>query len=141
MKRFVLAVIAVFVAWSAMDYVIHGVFLKSLYEATAELWRPEDEMKSLMWLMYIVTAVVSVAFACLYCLLVSPKSVIAGVKYGLLFGIATGFPMGFGTYCYTPLPLPLAWIWFIGALLKATVAGVIVGAIIKCAGAKTEGAS
>ena len=128
MKRFVLAIIAVFVAWSAMDYLIHEVILKSIYQDTAELWRPVDEMK--MGLMFLVTAVVAVVFACLYCSLVSPKSLAAGLKYGLLFGIATGVPMGFGTYCFTPIPLTLAWGWFIGSLVRAIVAGAIVAAII-----------
>ncbi len=45
MKRIVLAVLAVFVAWSAMDFVIHGLILASSYEATAQLWRPMNEMK------------------------------------------------------------------------------------------------
>ena len=40
MKRIVLAVVAVFVAWSALDFVIHGLILASSYEATARLWRP-----------------------------------------------------------------------------------------------------
>ena len=46
MKRSLLAVLAIFVAWSAMDVLLHGVFLTSSYAATAALWRPMPEMKT-----------------------------------------------------------------------------------------------
>jgi hypothetical protein len=44
-KRFVLAAFAVFMAWSVLDFLIHGLPLQSTYEATASLWRPMGEMK------------------------------------------------------------------------------------------------
>jgi len=128
-RRFILAVVAVFVAWSVLDFIIHGLILQSTYQATAQLWRPMGQIK--MGLMYLVTFVVAASFAGLYAILVSPKSAAAGLKYGLLFGIATGFPMGFGTYSYMPVPLTLAVTWFIGSLIEMIVAGAIVGAIIK----------
>jgi hypothetical protein len=130
-KRFLLAVVAIFVAWSVMDFVIHGLILKSTYQATAQLWRPMDQMK--MGLMYAVSIVGAVAFAGLYAAAVQQKSLAAGLKYGFLFGIATGFPMGFGTYCVMPVPLYLAIVWFLGALVEYTVGGALVGAIIMTA--------
>jgi len=45
MRRVSFAVIAVFVAWSLMDFVMHGVILASSYAATQALWRPMNEMK------------------------------------------------------------------------------------------------
>jgi len=64
MKRFVLAVLAVFAAWSALDFLIHGMILRSAYEATAALWRPMGEMK--MGLMYVVGVIAAAAFVGLY---------------------------------------------------------------------------
>ena len=127
-KRFVLAVLAIFVAWSVLDFLIHGLILQSTYEATAQLWRPMDEMK--VGLMYLVTVVVAATFTAIYALLVAPKSVSSGVKYGLLFGVATGFPMAFGTYSVMPVHLYLSVVWLLGALVEMTVGGVIIGAII-----------
>lgn len=128
-RRFILAVVAVFIAWSVLDFIIHGLILQSTYQATAQLWRPMGQMK--MGLMYVVTFVGAASFAGLYAVLVSPKSAATGLKYGLLFGIAIGFPMGFGTYSYMPVPLTLAVTWFIGSLIEMIVAGAIVGATIK----------
>ena len=129
MKRTILAVVAIFIAWSAMDFLIHGMFLQSTYEATAPLWRPMDEMN--MPLMYFVTLVFTVAFVAIYRLLVTPKSIMSGIQFGALFGLAVGISMGFGSYSYMPIPVSLAWSWFMGSLVEAIVAGAIVGAILK----------
>jgi len=43
MKKAILSILAVFIAWSAMDFVIHGVILRSSYAATVSLWRPMSE--------------------------------------------------------------------------------------------------
>lgn len=128
-KRAVLAVIAVFIAWSALDFVIHGVLLQSAYEATADLWRPMDEMN--IPLMYLVTLVFAAAFVAIYLLLVEPKSAGSGVLFGVLFGLAVGVSMGFGSFSYMPIPLSLAWSWFLGTLVECTVAGAITGLIVR----------
>lgn len=135
-KRAALAGIAIFMAWSVLDFLIHGLILKSTYEATASLWRPMDEMK--MGLMYVVGAVGAAAFVGLYGAVVKPKSIASGLKYGLLFGIATGFPMGFGTYCVMPVPVHMAFVWFLGSLVETFVGGAIAGAIIKPSGSVSD---
>lgn len=135
-KRVVLAIVAVFIAWSVLDFFIHGLMLQSAYAATASLWRPMGEMK--MGLMYVVGAVGAAAFVGLYTAVVNPKSMAAGLKYGLLFGIATGFPMGFGTYCVMPIPVYMALVWFVGSLVETVVGGAIMGAIMKPPGSVSE---
>ena len=135
-KRVILAIAAVFVAWSVLDFLIHGLMLRSTYEATASLWRPMGEMK--MGLMYVVGAVGAATFVGLYAAVVKPKSIAAGLKYGFLFGIATGFPMGFGTYCVMPVPVNLAFAWFGGSLVEAVVGGAITGAIIRTSGSESD---
>jgi len=128
MKRTILAVIAVFIAWSILDFVIHGLLLQSTYEATASLWRPMDEMN--MPLIYLVTLAYAACFVAIYGVLISEKSFTAGIKFGGLFGLAAGISMGFGSYSYMPIPLTLAWSWFFGMLIEGIVAGALVGAIL-----------
>lgn len=43
-KRVIMATIAVFIAWSILDFLIHGVLLQSIYAVTSHLWRPMDQM-------------------------------------------------------------------------------------------------
>ena len=129
MKKIVLSVIAVFVAWSVLDFVIHGVILKSAYEATANLWRPMNEMK--MKVMHMAVLITSFAFAWIYGRMISNKSIAAGLKFGLWWGLGAGVSMGYGTYSVMPIPYLMALIWFLGSLLEGAVAGLIVGGIVK----------
>jgi hypothetical protein len=128
-KRTIWAVVAVFVAWSVLDFILHGLLLRSTYEATASLWRPMDQMS--IPLMYFVTFVFTVCFVLIYGFLVGQKSLVTGIRYGALFGLASGISMGFGSYCYMPIPLTLAWSWFVGTWIETIAAGAIVGAIMK----------
>ncbi len=129
MVPFLLASLAVFVAWSGLDFLIHGVLLMKAYEATADLWRPMAEMKQ--GLMSAVTGAEALGFTGIYAVLVNPKSAAAALKYGLIFGLATGVAMGFGSYCYMPIPMDLAAAWFGGTLVKCVVAGLLAGWIVK----------
>lgn len=139
MKRIILAVIAVFVLWQVLDFVIHGLILTKTYEATASLWRPMAEMK--MGLMRVVTALAAAAFVCLYAWLIRDKSPATGLSYGLIFGVATGVSMGFGIYCVMPVPSILAIVWCVGSVVESALAGWLVGCIVRETAPKPVSAS
>ena len=139
LKRFVVASIAVCFAWVILDIIIHSVLLTKTYEATADLWRPMEEMKTA--LMNVVKQIAAICFVAIYACLISPKSMRSGIKYGLLWGIGTGIGMGFGTYSVMPIPLSLGVTWFIGTIVEAVVAGIITAAIIKEAATEAEPAA
>lgn len=128
-KKTVLAIVAVFLVFSVLDFIIHGVLLKSAYQATAHLWRPESEMN--MLLMSFVTLLFSIGFVLIYSLLVNPKSMSASLKYGLIFGAASAVSMGLGSYGYMPIPLSLGMYWLIATLLEIIIAGAVVGLIVR----------
>ncbi len=129
MKKYLLASLAVFIAWAVLDFIIHGMLLMGAYEASASLWRPMEDMS--MGLMYLVTALVALAFTAIYAFHVKGSSVGAGAKFGLLYGLATGISMGFGSYLYMPIPYSLAWGWFLGTVVEAVVGGALAGWIVK----------
>jgi hypothetical protein len=129
MKKLILSVLAVFIAWSVMDFVIHGMILSPSYAATASLWRPMGEMK--MTVMYVSVFIASFTFVLIYFLLISKKGISTGLKYGLLFGLSTGVPMGYGSYSVMPIPYLMAFTWCFGSVVEAAVGGLIVGAIIR----------
>ena len=128
LKSVILAIIAVFIAWSVLDFLIHGMLLKEAYEATAHLWRPMQEMN--MTLMHGVTLVLAVLFVELYAVCVSDKSLSMGLKFGVIFGLAAGV-MAASSYLYMPIPLSLAIDWFVGTLVEFVVAGWLVGLLVK----------
>ena len=129
MKRTILAVLAVFVTWSALDFVIHGLILGSIYEATPALWRPKAEMK--MGLMYVTVLMSAAVFVYIYARFITGKGVKTAVLYGLVFGIGAGVPMGYGTYSVMPIPYVMAFVWFAGSVVEAVAAGLVAGLIIK----------
>lgn len=129
MKKTILSILAVFIAWSVMDYVIHGVILRSAYAATASLWRPMGEMKTS--LMYFSVMIASITFVLIYSLLISRKGISTGLKYGALFGLSAGVSMGYGSYSVMPIPYHMAFTWCFGSVVEAMVGGLILGWIIR----------
>jgi hypothetical protein len=92
MKKTALSIIGVVVAWSVMDFVIHGMILESSYASTATLWRPMGEMK--MSLMHFAVIISAITFVLVYSLFFSQKGISTGLKYGLRFpcGSRCGIP-------------------------------------------------
>ena len=127
-KRTILATLAVYVAWSVLDFIMHGVILSSSYEATANLWRPMEEMK--MGLMYVVVLISTLTFVSIYAYFFKERTLATGLKYGLLFGVGVGSGMGYGTYSVMPIPYEMAMVWFLGTVVETTVGGILVGLII-----------
>ena len=129
MKKTLLAILAVFVSWQILDFVIHNLILMGTYAATQELWRPMEEMK--MGLMLLVSIVASASFVLIYDWFFKEKNMMVGIKYGLVFGIGAGISMGYGTYSVQPIMYYTALGWFLGTIVETTVAGLITGLIIK----------
>ena len=132
-KRSLLAVLAIFVAWSAMDFLLHGVFLTSSYAATAALWRPMPEMK--MGLISFTILVSAFVFVYIYYRFFAEKTLGAAVKWGVLFGVSSGFSMGIGTYAVMPVPVPvpeaMSMAWVFGTIAEGVVGGLLLGVIAR----------
>ena len=128
LKGIVLAIVAIFIAWSALDFVIHGLLLKEAYEATAHLWRAMQDTN--MMLMHAVTLAIAICFVLLYQRCVGEKSVAMGLKLGVFFGLAAAI-MSASAYVYMPIPFTLAIDWFVGTLVKFIAAGWLVGLLVK----------
>jgi len=126
--RPLVAALAILVAWTLLDFLLHRLLLASIYDASPSLWRPLDQMN--VTLIYAMTFVLIGVFVGIYKFLVRPKSLRAGLFLGTFIGLALGVSAGFGTFIHMPIPLALAWGWFIGGWLKGLAAGAIVGALI-----------
>lgn len=129
MKKLLGSILAIFLSWSVINFIIHGVILKNAYQETAQLWRPMEEMK--MGLNYFVVLVSAIVFTVIYKRLISNKNMLNAIQYGVLFGIGTGISMGYGSYSVMPITNATALTWFLGSFIEAVVAGILVGAIIK----------
>ena len=128
-KKILMATVSVFVLWSVLDFLIHGVLLRTAYEATASLWRPMAQMK--MGLMYVTVLIASFMFVLIYSRFITPKTPASGCKFGLLYGIGVGVGMGYGTYSVMPIPYSMALAWFLGSVAEAALGGFVLGLIFR----------
>jgi hypothetical protein len=128
LMRLLLSSLAILIAWTVFDLLMHRLLLRPVYAESASLWRPFDQMNVV--LIYIVTFTLIATFVGTYWLLIRPKSVGAGIGFGAFIGLALGISAGFGTYIHMPIPRTLAWGWLIGGWLKGIAAGAILGMVI-----------
>ncbi len=130
-KRWVITSLVVFVVSQILDYVIHGVILAGAYQATAMLWRPMEEMMSMMWMMWVSGLVFSFIFVFVFAKGYEGKGIWEGLRFGLLMGVFFGVPMSLGTYASMPITAGIAWGWFIYGVIEMALLGIIAALLYK----------
>ena len=128
-KKIVVSGLVVFILWSVLGFLMNGVILRSAYEATLALWRPMAEMKT--GLMYATTLIQALAFVSIFAWLASEKTLGRGIQFGLLYGVAVGIGMGYGTYSVMPIPYHMALVWFLGTLVQTILGGILAALIMR----------
>ncbi len=119
-KRFVVAWIAVFVAWMAGSFVVHGVLLKADYMSVPNLFRPEAEAQQLFPLMLLAHVILAGAFVWIYARGVEDAPWTGqGLRFGLAVAFLTAVPMYIIYHVVQPMPGTIAvkQILFDGVLL------------------------
>ena len=132
-KKWLIAALGVFIAYFAMEFVVHGVIMKPLYEQTASVWRPEEYMRKLMLWMMAGQAIFSVMFVLIYAkgYDASKPGPAQGARYGLLIGLLTA-PMGaLVWYAILPIPETIPVYWFVSGLVESVVIGAVAGALYR----------
>lgn len=123
MRKLFLASFLVFISFVVLDGVIHGVFLRHLYERVCGLWRLDVQDKA--WIMIVLDYLTAVLFVYIFTFGRENKGVAEGVRYGLLMGLFFSLIGVFGQYVVYPLPFQLAAGWFFFNLVEFVVAGII----------------
>lgn len=123
-----LSSLAILMAWTVLDVLLHRLALRSLYAQDPQLWRAFDRLN--VALIYLVTGILIASYVLTYWLLIRPKSLTAGIGFGSLLGLTLGLAVAGGTYIHMPIPRALAWGWLVGGCLKGIAAGAILGALI-----------
>jgi len=132
-KQCLIASVVVFVVFFIVEYVVHGIFLKEIYQETADLWRPEADMKKMMWFMWLGYLIFSPIFVCIYSKgYEEGKSGIGqGFRYGLSIGLLIAPLSALGWYAVLPIPGQLAVCWLVTGIIEFTLLGLVVGLIYK----------
>jgi len=130
-KTFWIGFVVVFIVWQVIGFAVHGVMLADTYLALSDVFRPEAEMNSIMWLMFLSSALYLFLFCYIFTKGYEGKGVGEGVRYGLLMGLFMSIPMAIDQYVVYPLTSNLAVIWFVGGVVSFMIAGAIFAAIYK----------
>jgi hypothetical protein len=130
-KTFWIGFIVVYIVWQVIGFGVHGVLLGDTYRAMAEVFRPEAVMNSMMWMMFLSSALYLLLFCYIFTKGYEGKGVGEGLRFGLLMGLFMSIPMALDQYVVYPLTTNLAVIWFVTGVVSFMIAGAIFAGIYK----------
>jgi hypothetical protein len=137
-KTFWIGFIVVYIVWQAISFVVHGVLLADTYRAMGEVFRPEEVMNSMMWMMFLSSALYMLLFCYIFTKGHEGKGIGEGLRYGLLMGLFLSIPSSLDQYVIYPLTSNLAVIWFVSGVISFMIAGAVFAAIYKPGSATTR---
>ncbi|MEK7348951.1 MAG: hypothetical protein AABZ94_08770 [Candidatus Eisenbacteria bacterium] len=129
LRKVLLPALAVTLAWAVLDFIMHGVLLRTRYMAMPGFWRSTDDVK--LGVMYFSIFISAIALAAVYHNFVRPKSCSIALLFGIWLGLGHGIAFGYGSYAMMSIPYAVAFTWFLASIVKGAVAGVIVGALVR----------
>ena len=131
MKKMLITCLSTTVAYVLSEMVLHGGLLSGLYHETAQLWRPEAEMKNLFLLMILGEACFGFFFGLIYLkgYEMGKGTLTQGLRYGLLMGLMMGPATGLIWYVVLSIPVSLALGWGLGCLAQLLIVGAVAGLV------------
>ncbi len=132
-KTFWMGWVAVFVVMQVIGYAVHEVMMADTYAALADIFRPREEMDSMMWMMFLSGAVLLFLFCYIFTKGYESKGVMEGVRYGALMGVFLAL-VNVDQHVVYPLPANVAAIWFVTVVVSLTISGAVFAAIYKTSG-------
>lgn len=130
-KKWAITSIVVFVVLEILNFLVHMVILSGIYQATASLWRSQQEMMGMMWMNYLVELIWAFIFVYVFAKGYEGKGWLEGLRFGLIIGVFFSLPMSIGTYVTQPFPFNLALYWFIFGVIDSMIIGIVASLIYK----------
>jgi hypothetical protein len=103
------------------------------YVATANLWRPFDQMD--FNLIYGANTLVGFFYAIIFRLMYRGGGVFEGIKNGVVMAAPLAVCSSMITYATQPLPAHLSQLWAAGHLLQGALVGLVLS-LVACCGCK-----
>ena len=122
-KRLILAVVAVFAGLFASDFLVHGIWLESLYKASASLWRSDAEMRHHQAYLFAGQFLSALMFV-----LIWANAARATLSRACAFGLCMGLfgqSLTFILYAVQPMPGAIAVRWVIAGAAQGVLMGLI----------------
>lgn len=130
-KSLLITILVAFVTLWLTDFLIHQVWLSSVYAETKHLWRPEAEMMAKMPLMMLGQLLAATAFSLIFAACVAEKRCLScTLKFSFclaLFSTAGQMMM----YSVQPIPGSLVIKWSVAITAQMLLLGFIVHKVYK----------
>ncbi len=100
-RRFIISAAIVFIVVEILDYIIHQIILQSTYMVLRSVLRPEAEMQSKRWIVFVTALIWPFLFVYIYTKGYEGREVVEGKRYGLWIGLFSLFqwPIAGTSYC------------------------------------------
>lgn len=126
-RHVLISIIAVFAFIFIFEWVFHTVLLESSYQATAALWRSQDEMTARFPWLIAGQFGMAVFITLLYYGFVRDRRLGSGLRFGLVIGLFMASPFLIN-YAVTPYPMSLVISWMAGSVVEFFMVGGLLAA-------------
>jgi hypothetical protein len=137
-KSFWTGFVVVWVLGQVISFLVHGMWLADTYLAMGDVFRPEVELNSMMWMMMVGSVLYMFLFCYIFTRGYEGKGIGEGVRYGLLMGLFLSIPSAVDQFVVYPLTANLAVIWFVTGVIAFMILGAVFAAIYKPSGSITH---
>jgi archaellum biogenesis protein FlaJ (TadC family) len=129
-KKMIFAMVVGFVVQLGGLFLIHGVWLKPDYLATAAVWRTQQAQVARTWAMLLGTLIYVVAAVLIYVRGREAKPWFGqGVRFGILLALVVVVYSSLTGWVILPLPHLLVAKWIISETLLTVVLGLVIAGI------------
>ena len=136
-RRFLIAWVVLFVAWYIGSFIVHGVLLHADYARLARLFRPPEEAKAYLPLMFLAHVMMAGAFVWIYARGVEVKPWAAqGLRYGLAIALLMIVPLYLIYYVVQPMPGDTVAKQIVYETVLVLLLGMLVAFMYRHAGSK-----
>lgn len=129
LKRFFYSVLAVFVAYEGLGYLINTVLLNECYVELEQLWR--KDMDHYMWVMFLSDFILINFLVLFYSRWSKSFTIWSGLLFGLLAGVMVSTVSSINQWVIYPLSNHILVLWVLFGLIQFAISGLILGLIYK----------
>jgi len=137
LKRLILAIVVGWAVIFGTDILVHHFALMPDYEATKSIWRPEPEMVSRIYWMFVAQFLGVATFVIVWAKGFAGGSAGTGAIFGLLMGLFQAIWV-LMNYVLFPLPGNLAVKWFGCGMIQTILLGVVTALVYRPAAPAAE---
>ncbi len=132
-KKFFIAFVVVFVILEVTNYIVYVGILGPVFknEIYKNVFRPEEDMNSKMWIMWVMDLIWSYFFVYFFVKGYENKGWMEGLRYGAYMGIFFMLITSIQSYVIYPFEFGLTLQMFIYSFVQSLILGIVVSLIYK----------